>query len=332
MRIGVLGAGAVGARTARQLGATDGVTQVLVGDRQPEAAAEVAAASEHGRVHSATLEAVLDAEVVVLALPTPHATTAEEVLRSGRSVVSVGDDWDDVTDLLSLDVLADDRGATLVVGAAFAPGLSCLLAAFASGSFDAVDEVHVAKHGTGGPACARQHHRALRGTSRTWQDGRWVERPAGAGRELCWFPEPVGPLDCYRADLPESLLIVRAWSNLERATARVSATRRDRLTARLPMLRPPHPEGLLGAIRVELRGDAGGGRESVVVGAVERPGIAAGAVAAVTAVAIGEGRLRPGAYGLADRSVPAEHLLVNLADRGIRPVRFVGAALTSNTW
>ena len=43
----------------------------------------------------------------------------------------------------------------------------------------------------------------------------------------------------------------------ERVTARVAASRRDRLTARLPMLRPPHPEGLIGAVRVEVRGGQG---------------------------------------------------------------------------
>ena len=64
-------------------------------------------------------------------------------------------------------------------------------------------------------------------------------------------------------------------------SARLSATRRDRITARLPMLRPPHPEGTLGAVRVEVRGDRDGAREIEVLGAIDRPAVAAGAVAAV---------------------------------------------------
>ena len=67
----------------------------------------------------------------------------------------------------------------------------------------------------------------------------------------------------------------------ERVTARLAATRRDRLTSRLPMLRPPHADGGPGAVRVELRGErAGEGRVTVVYGAMDVPSVAAGAVAA----------------------------------------------------
>ena len=46
------------------------------------------------------------------------------------------------------------------------------------------------------------------------------------------------------------------------------------------MLRPPHAEGGIGAIRVELRGRVGVERRVAVYGAIERPAVAAGAVAA----------------------------------------------------
>ncbi|MCP6177678.1 hypothetical protein NL439_25780, partial [Klebsiella pneumoniae] len=88
--------------------------------------------------------------------------------------------------------------------------------------------------------------RALRGVAVDWRDGAWQERRGGTGRELCWFPDPVGAQDCYRAALPDALLLERALPGAERITARVSATRRDRLTTPLPMLRKPHPEGTLG--------------------------------------------------------------------------------------
>ena len=79
------------------------------------------------------------------------------------------------------------------------PGLSGLLVRHLADQLASSDEIHIAVHGTAGPACARQHHRALAG-QRRWRlrDGDWVRRPAGSGRELCWFPEPVGAYDCYR--------------------------------------------------------------------------------------------------------------------------------------
>ncbi|HEY3484093.1 MAG TPA: NAD-dependent epimerase/dehydratase family protein, partial [Ilumatobacteraceae bacterium] len=105
-----------------------------------------------------------DGDVVVLALPAPHAPIAAEVGARGASVVSVVDDLDDTCELLELDDAFVANDASLVVGAGLAPGLSGLVARYLADQLDQVDEIHVAVHATAGPACARQHHRALRGT------------------------------------------------------------------------------------------------------------------------------------------------------------------------
>src|SRR5213078_4815735 len=119
----------------------------------------------------------------------------------------------------------------------------------------------------------------------------WVRRRAGSGRELCWFPDPIGGQDCYRAAVPDALLLVPAFWQARRITARVAATRRDHLSARLPMLRRPHPEGVLGGVRVEVRGRRGAARHVEVLGAMDRPAVAAGAIAAVAASAAVAGEL-----------------------------------------
>ena len=118
------------------------------------------------------------------------------------------------------------------------PGLSGLLARHLAGQLASVDEIHVAIHGTAGPACARSYHRSLSRRSMAWHDGEWVDHLGGSGRELCWFPEPVGAKDCYRADIADPLLLHTAFPDaVSRISARRSARRRDRFTARLPMLR-----------------------------------------------------------------------------------------------
>ena len=331
MRIGVLGLGAVGARAARQLLATDAVELVVVDDPDREQVARVVSAmgARAEPAPLAHLDRALDA--VLLAGPSPHAPLVPAFLRAGAHVVSVSDDRDDVAELLTFDDLARRHGRTLVVGAGFAPGLSCLLALHAATDLDLVDEVHVAKHGTGGPACALQHHRALRGRALDWWDGDWQQRPAGSGRELCWFPDPVGAQDCYRADLPDALLLRRGFPTATRIIGRTSATRRDRLTGRLPMLRKPHPEGLAGAIRVEVRGTIGVERAIRVLGAMDRPAAVAGAVAAMAAVAAVDptrapgGMRRTGAGGLAELVADPTALLAELARRGVKAAIFEGA-------
>lgn len=329
MRVGILGAGATGARAARQLLASDSVEEVLLADVDRRRMEQVVTRLGHrARPWLATdpgsLAAAADALVLAQASGS-HLEAAHRALESGRHVVSLSDDPDEVGLLLALDGEARERGLHVVVGAGFSPGFSCLLARHASARFDAVDEIHVAKLGTGGPACARQHHRALRGWTVDWRDGRWVRRSAGSGRELLWFPGEVGAADCYRARLAEPLLLVQAMGPVERVTARMAATRRDRLTAPAPMLRRPHPEGRVGAVRVEVRGRRGTARDVLVLGAMERPAVAAGAVAAAAAVWAVQGRLGPsGAGGLASVET-AGALLGELHERGIGVSRFEGA-------
>jgi hypothetical protein len=188
-----------------------------------------------------------------------------------------------------------------------------------------VDEIHVAKFGTGGPECARQHHRALRSDGLDWRNQQWERRLGGTGRELCWFPDPVGGHDCYQAALPDVLLLVPAFSGVVRATARVSATRRDQATKWLPMLRRPHPEGLIGAVRAEVRGWKGSIRHAVILGALDRPAVAAGTVAAVAAQwAISDRYTRFGAGGLAELVDDTVPFLQALADRGVKAAVFEG--------
>jgi hypothetical protein len=320
--------GAVGARAARQLVSTDAVEHVAVLSADDGRAAAAARSLGEGAHAGPVTPAAFDGmDVVVLACTPPHRGLAEAALERGAHVVSVSDAIGDVRELLDLDAEARERGRTVVVGAGFSPGLSCLLVRHGATAFDAVEEVHVAKAGTGGPECARVHHRSLGGTGVDWRDGVWQRRRGGSGRELVWFPDPVCAQDCYRAALPEALLLAPALPGVLRVTARVAATRRDRLTGRLPMLRRPHPEGVVGAIRFEVRGRRGQVRDAHVLGVIDRPAIAAGTVAAVAAVAAGAGALEgPGAAGLGALVPDPLPFLRDLWERGVRAAAFEGVS------
>lgn len=325
--IGIFGAGVVGARVAESL-SIESQTSIAVYDSSQIVAQRLARRlSETNSLIKATNRSELHrAKVVVLAGPSPHTPVAKEFLGKGVSVVSTSDDIADCLNLLSLSELATENKATLIIGAASSPGMSGLLVRNLSKAFDSIDEVHIALHGTGGPACARQHHRALSGQSIGWHDGEWLRRPAGSGRELCWFPEPVGAYDCYRGELPDPLLIKRAFPELVRVTARVSATRRDRVFARLPMLIPPRAEGGMGGLRVEVRGTKNGERVVDVVGVAERVGQVAGVVSGCVARSISVGEIyQPGAFVLGESSLPNEALLSRVMASGVQAHSFVRA-------
>jgi saccharopine dehydrogenase-like NADP-dependent oxidoreductase len=321
LTIGVLGLGAVGTRAARRLVTTG--HQVVVADVRAPLAAAIA---RDLSVPAVTPDDLLHcSQVVVVATPAPHHPVAFDLLRRGVHVVSTSDDLIDTESLLAHAAHAKGLGVSLVAGASMSPGLSGLLARQLAGSLDEVDEVHVAAHGTGGPSCARQHHQALAGTALVWHDGQWIRRPGGSGRELCWFPEPIGAYDCYRAELSDPLLLQMAFPNASRIGARLSATRRDRFTARLPMLSPPHSEGGIGGLRVEVRGRRGIGRVTLVAGVAERSAIVSGAVAAAVAGAIARDEMPVGLCTLGAEGLPNAVLLDAVADAGVRLQEYVGS-------
>ena len=326
MRIGVVGIGAVGARIIGILAADERVESVAVCGQSPASAAEVVRIVE-GTV-AAGLEDLQRADAVVLATPAgTHWPMAVQLVRAGVATISVSDHPSEVRGLLALDAVARERGVPLLLGAAFSPGLTCVLAAHAASWFDAVETVHVARQGTGGPACARRYHEALGRTAWVWLKRSWVRRPGGSGRELCWFPDPVGPADCYFGALAEPQLLVRVFPEADTITARRAADRQDRLTARLPMLSPPHAEGGLGAVRVAVGGPVRGESAQRVLGAAHSPAAATATVASATALAVARGECRrSGSMGLGEALAPLA-LLTELSERGINPVLFDGVGL-----
>ncbi|MBI5088537.1 MAG: hypothetical protein HZB15_06665 [Actinobacteria bacterium] len=326
--IGVVGSGVTGQAAGRVLvarGLRVAWFDVAVG----------AAVRASRRVGGVVLDSVGDlsvVDVIVLATPVPQIDLAAMFLDDGRDVVSLSDHPDDVRDLLDLHGQAQRNEARLVVGAAVSPGLSGVLARHLAEQLALVDEIHVATHGTGGPACARQHHDALGSRAVGWHDGDWLERPGGSGRELCWFPEPIGPVDCYRAALADPVVLHHAFPTVERITARVSATRRDRFTSRLPMLAPPHSEGGRGGLRVEVRGAIESGERVTHVGGLAgRTGELVGTTAALFAQACVDRRCPPGVTVAGTDPALTAWLMSEAVAEGLQFQEFTGVARAS-TW
>ncbi|MCY3861683.1 MAG: hypothetical protein OXG34_14015 [bacterium] len=323
MDILVVGAGVVGAGVVKHLADTPSipVNRVAVIDRSPDRAWHLA--GKHGP--PVTVGNLGDpADVVVLATASgSQARLARRLLDDGRVVLASSDSVSDVRRMLGMNGAVRQLNSLVVAGAGMAPGLSDVLAVRAAEGLDQVTEVHVAKFGTGGPDCARQHHRALSSLALEWRGG-WKQRPGGSGRELCWFPSPVDAADCYRAALPEPMLLVRKFSRADRITARMAATRRDRFSSWLPMLRPPHPEGKLGAVRVEVRGQRDGAWAGRILGVSGPPGFVAAAVMVSTLELIGAGKVSgAGVVGLSE-VVDAVEFLDVLEGQGVVCEEFSG--------
>lgn len=326
----VVGCGVVGTRVARHLADSARVSSVVIDDPTSLYLDGLVASSPRVTPLGRRSWDEAEPDVVLLALPAGHVDPATRALRLGANVVSVGDAVADVRGLFALGPMAASLERRVVVGAGYAPGLTCLLARHAAAEFDEVDEIHVAKIGTAGPACARQHHAALSTESLDWRDGRWERFVGGSGRELCWFPGPIGGVDCYRAGLVDPVLLQPVFPEARRITSRVGATRRDRATARLPMLRRPHAEAGDGAVRVEVRGRRDGRVDSIVLGSAARASIGTAAVAAVAVDEVLAGRfVGPSVGGLAAQVDDPVAMLRAVAALGVVCSTFEGATVGS---
>jgi hypothetical protein len=324
----LVGAGAVGARTARQLTDTPGIDRLLVADRRHQQAEMVARAMG---APADVLEWMPDAplpdgiDAVACALPGGcEQPVASRALEAGVPFASAGDDEHDLVGLHSLSETARRAGVAIVAGCGLAPGLADVLARHAADAFDEVDEIGVARAGTSGDACVATASRALRSAAAEVRDGEYEELRWRGGHELVWFPEPIGPRECDRVATGVHLLRATV-PGAARITMRLA---REDTGARQRWLRRRDPEGSWGAIRVEVWGRRGAAREPLVYGAIERTAIAAGTVLAVTAAGLA-GALPSvlassgGVFGLGAIAQPRA-FLAELSRRGVKAAIFEG--------
>ena len=90
------------------------------------------------------------------------------------------------------------------------------------------------------------------------------------------------------------------------------------------MLSPPHAEGTLGGLRVEVRGVRNGTRHVEIVGIAERVATITGSVAAHTARALINGSVPPGVHNLGQDEVPNDFILDGVLESGTILHQFVG--------
>lgn len=319
MTLAVYGGGLVGRRAAAQLESSYPGQVWLVGlTRPPAPLAGVEIAHRQLPPHVRPIAAV------VASAPDRHVALCRGLVEDGIPVVSAAGEPMVADSLMALGTSVST--VPIVVGAAYSPGLSSLLAAQLMAGLDEVFEVAVASFGTGGPACARAHHRALSAPSMEVRDGQLHRPRSGSGRQLVWFPEPVGGADCYLGGLADPSLIHHAFPSIDRVQARLAATRRDRLTSRLPMLRRPHAEGLVGALVVEVRGRRAGQIEHRAMAASAPQATGAAQVAAAIALRVAAGQVAPGAQPVVGLPDPGS-LLARLSNE-VRLWTYDGSATT----
>jgi hypothetical protein len=313
----LVGTGQVAVRAARQIVDTDGVDALDVASLDRGRAEELCS-TVGGRAVVDGRDARIPDGIAAVVVATHESTAAPWLLAAQRAGIPVAT----TIDRPGIERVVGGGTATVVSGCTLVPGLADVLARHAAAAFDSVDEVHVARVGAAGPACAEELRRARREPATEWSDGHLVAaRPLGA--QLVWFPEPVGAVECHLTGFGAEATAV-AVGGARQVTVRFGPPPPAR--RRLPFGRRP---SVWAAVRVEVWGWVGGERRVIVYGVVDRAAVAAGTALGVVGAAVAgslPGVLEPGAgvRTLGTAVVPAA-FLGELARRGVKAAAFEGA-------
>ncbi len=336
---------------ARQLQSWPSIERLKLHDTSPLRVQEATASLGEGSSGSGTVDEALEGcDVVVLCFPGDPVPTARRALRAGSHVVSLSTTREAAAGLLDLGEMAASARRHVVVGAGFSPGLSELVVAHVAGRFERLEAIDLAVTGSGGMACRRER------VGRTFGGG-----PAqnGGGTEggtslaatslaamslkatlrslvpdpaavLRWFPEPLGQLRCEGASGAEELLLADFGQGSPSVALHRHLPAGEVVLALLPAsLSSRKPEMDLGGFAAEVRGTTARGSEVVLAGAVDRPAVAAGTVAAVAAGWAVDGRLGgPWSGGVGMKVQRPEVFLSELAVRGVKIAEFLPGSTT----
>ena len=172
-RVLLFGAGATGARIARQLRSTGAVEALEVRDPNEERLSALTASFDGWATQGSgrRIEGRYDA-VVIATPPGSQVALARRAVHAGAPAITTSNQTSEVRRLLALDDEAGYHEVPVVVGAGFMPGLTCLLARHGARDYDEVPPV-------GGRFVARFATGDEPGKTR---DEREEKRPAGGGK------------------------------------------------------------------------------------------------------------------------------------------------------
>ena len=214
----------MGSSAARDLIKHDGVSRVLLADRNPDLARTHESVRNSKKVTSQFID-VADTEKVVELMKDhdvvindvgPYAKygvqTVKAAIDTKTNYVDICDVCDVTRNYLDLDDAAKEAGVSICTGFGGSPGITNLLAKYAADKLDEVDEIKVhwtvsMSDGFGEMVMAQVLSQFI-GNVVQYLDGKYVDVPAGSGAEEVDFWGGVRT-EVYNSAHPEALTLPR---------------------------------------------------------------------------------------------------------------------------
>ena len=226
MKIVLLGGGGMGEIALKDL-VDSGVKQIVIADYNRARVeslvkdyegqrVEISAAFVDANDHASLIRVMKDASVVASAIG-PFSEYGVKVLKAAIEArvnfVDICDDPQPTIDELDLHNEAKQAGITAIIGMGNNPGVGNLCARYGAQKLDEVEEiefiwVHPVISRVGGAGVLHAIG-ALSGDVPSYQQGCWVDVPAGSDKEAIDFPEPVGRVEVFHSGHPEPITVPR---------------------------------------------------------------------------------------------------------------------------
>ncbi len=226
MKIVLLGGGGMGEIALKDL-VDSGVKQIVIADYNRTRVEslvkdykgqgmEISAAFVDANDRASLIRVMKDASVVASAIG-PFSEYGVKVLKAAIEArvnfVDICDDPQPTIDELDLHDEAKKAGITAIIGMGNNPGVGNLCARYGAQKLDEVEEiefiwVHPVISRTGGAGVLHAIG-AFSGDVPSYQQGRWVDVPAGSDKEAIDFPEPVGRVEVFHSGHPEPITVPR---------------------------------------------------------------------------------------------------------------------------
>ncbi|MEW5944807.1 MAG: saccharopine dehydrogenase NADP-binding domain-containing protein [bacterium] len=350
------GAGDMGSEAVRDLVETSKVSSVLIADYNEKRAKKLAdelggkaaAARVDANHHNELVELMKTADVA-LSCVGPFYRFEKKMVRAAiearTNYVSICDDFDAAEEAIAMD--GDARQARIVVlsGMGWTPGMSNVLARHGINRLDKAARVNIAWAGSAddseGLAVIKHTLHIFTGKVPTYMDGKWKNVPAGSGRDMVEFPDPIGKIPTYHVGHPEPITIphfieglqevtlrgsvIPLWlNNVARTLARVRITdtpgKRDLVSKMVHTISPLMGLGGKGVsgLRVDVHGEKNGKNATVSYTVADNMKRITGIPASIGAAMVGAGKVtRLGVVG-PEIAIDPDEFLAELKKRKIK--------------
>ena len=193
----------------------------VLGEIGAKAEAKIANVDDH-----ATMVQLMKGTDIVINAVGPFYRHGTKVLNAAiearKDYVDICDDYDATRALLALDKEAKAAGITALITMGSSPGVVNVLARYGADKLEQTDEINVSwcvhySAGEGGAGAGLHGYHMINGNIPQFLDGKWVDVPAGSGRQIIEFPR-CGITECSYVGHPEPVTLPRFIKGVKTVT------------------------------------------------------------------------------------------------------------------